>query len=235
MIPLRDDNPSRHTPWVTYGLIVINVLVFLYEISLPEVEVRRFFFAYGMVPGEIQRPESFGWRTLPLQGYWTFFTCMFLHGGWLHLIGNMWTLYIFGDNIEDRMGPARYLLFYLLCGLAAGLVHWFTNQNSMIPTVGASGAIAGVMGAYLILYPRARILTILPLGPLITMIHVPAYLFLGFWFAVQLYMGIQTLHQSEAVAGIAWWAHAGGFAGGLGLRFVLVRRGSDRPVEWSRR
>lgn len=218
MIPLRDANPSRRTPWITIAIIAVNTLVFLYEFSLNEPMLRRMVFSMGMVPARVSAfatdPEiGFGDAFVP------FFSSMFLHGGWLHLIGNMWFLWIFGDNIEDRLGHARFLLFYLLCGVGAGLAHVVFNWGSMVPTVGASGAVAGVLGGYLLLYPHARVLTLVPFFFLL-LLELPAYLILVYWFVIQLFSGAASIGvQSAQTGGVAWWAHVGGFLLGL----VLVR------------
>jgi membrane associated rhomboid family serine protease len=161
---------------------------------------------------------------------------MFLHGGWLHIIGNMWTLYIFGDNVEDRMGTIRFLAFYFICGLAAGLVHFFTNPNSTLPTVGASGAIAGVLGAYFLLFPTARVITLIPLFFLPLFVEIPAITYLGFWILSQIFSGAISLGLPEDVGGVAFWAHVGGFITGALLHWLFVKRREDvrslSPDEW---
>ena len=163
VIPIRDTIPSRNTPIGTWILIAANGVVFIFELMLPEPVLQAVFYYFGIVPARYSHPEWAAWVGLPIDDYWPFVTSMFLHGGWLHIIGNMWTLWIFGDNVEDRMGTARYLVFYFICGLAAALVHFFTNPDSTLPTVGASGAIAGVMGAYLLFFPHSRVITLIPL------------------------------------------------------------------------
>src|SRR6187455_1786589 len=191
MIPLRDVIPSRTTPVVTISLIVVNVLVFLYELSLGEA-VNEFTLYYGLVPA------AFSWVAV--------FTSMFLHGGLLHVGGNMLYLWIFGDNVEDRMGHGRFLVFYLLCGAIAAVAHVLSEPSSPIPTIGASGAIAGVMGAYFVLYPHSRILTLLPIIVFWQIIEVPAIVFLGFWFLLQLFSGVGTMlmaTQGAPAGGIA--------------------------------
>jgi membrane associated rhomboid family serine protease len=214
MIPIRDLNPSRGTPVITYGIIAICVLTFFYELTQGR-QLHSFLLEYGLTPIRYSNPQiavrfSFPEQALP------FVTSMFLHGGWMHLIGNMWVLYIFGDNVEDYLGHERYLLFYLLCGVSAGAIHLLTNLDSSLPTVGASGAIGGVMGAYFILYPRARILTLLPIFFFFTFIEVPAYVFLGFWFLLQFFSGtVGSLAGGGGSGGIAWWAHVGGFGAGV--------------------
>jgi membrane associated rhomboid family serine protease len=155
---------------------------------------------------------------------------MFLHSGWLHIIGNMWTLWIFGDNVEDRMGPIRFLFFYLLCGIAAGIVHSLTNPDSMMPAVGASGAIAGVLGAYFFLFPYARIVVLIPVFIFPFFFEMPAVLYLGFWILTQVFSGTLALATPEQVGGVAWWAHVGGFIAGIILHFFFVKRGYRRPA-----
>ena len=216
MIPLRDANPSSRTPWVTFLIIGLNTLAFLYEVALPESRLEQLLFTMGMVPARVtvfpaDPAITFGDAFLPL------FSSMFLHGGWLHLIGNMWFLWIFGDNIEDRLGHLRYLLFYLVCGLGAGVAHTLFNLNSTMPTIGASGAVAGVLGGYLLLYPHARVLTLIP-AFFLYMVELPAYIVLALWFVIQLFSGTASLGARDASAGgVAWWAHIGGFLLGLAL------------------
>jgi membrane associated rhomboid family serine protease len=219
MIPLRDTVPSSRFPLVTMSLIVVNVLVFLAEINMDAVALERFFQSWGIVPLRFThaRLQSGG-------NYFTLLSSMFLHGGWMHIIGNMWSLWIFGDNVEDRMGRGGFLLFYLLSGLAAGAVHVVTNPASRVPTVGASGAIAGVMGAYLLLFPHASVVTMVPIFFFLQVVEIPAVFFLGFWFLSQLFSGTLSLAAAGAQAeGVAWWAHIGGFVVGF-LWAVPLRR-----------
>lgn len=223
MIPLRDANPSYRTPWVNYLIIASCVMIFLYELTLGRY-VGEFFLLYGLVPARYFRLDVAAHFSL-VEQLIPFFSSMFLHGGWLHLIGNMWTLYIFGDNVESALGHFRYLLFYLLSGLIAAVIHLITNPLSPVPTVGASGAIAGVMGAYMILYPRARVLTLVPIFIFIQIVEIPAFVFLGLWFILQFYSGTLSLIAGGQVGGIAWWAHIGGFIGGIVLlRIFGIRR-----------
>lgn len=214
MIPIRDANPSSRAPIVNYLVIGVCVGVFLYELALGR-QLERLVFSYGLVPLRYTRWEvavHFNWMEQAVP----FFSYMFLHGGWLHLIGNMWTLYIFGDNIESELGHLRYALFYLASGVAAAMIQLLTNLNSPIPTIGASGAVAGVMGAYFILFPRARVLAFVPVFFFFTLVEIPAYVFLGFWFLLQFFSGtFSLLGDARQVAGIAWWAHIGGFVGGI--------------------
>jgi membrane associated rhomboid family serine protease len=219
MIPLRDVIPSRTTPFMTITLIVVNALVFLYELSLGE-RIEEFVLYLGLVPA------AFSFVTL--------FTSMFLHGGFLHFAGNMLYLWIFGDNVEDRMGHGRFLVFYLLCGIAAALAQTITNPDSVVPMVGASGAIAGVMGAYFVLYPRSRILTLLPFFVFWQLIEVPAIFFLGIWFLMQFLSGvgsIVTATAGEPSGGVAFWAHVAGFVAGISAIGVF-RRPERQRVEW---
>ena len=225
MIPLRDNNPSSTRPVVTVALIILNTLAFIYEKSLGQADLSRLVFTMGMVPARVlvfpTHPDiSFSDAFLPL------LTSPFLHAGWLHLIGNMWFLWIFGDNIEDRLGHLRYLLFYLLCGIGAGLVQTVLTLSSTIPAIGASGAVAGVLGAYLLLYPRARVLTLVPFFFLV-LVELPAALILIYWFVIQLFSGAATsLGGGGHTGGVAWWAHVGGFL--LGMILVMLM-GGRRP------
>jgi membrane associated rhomboid family serine protease len=229
MIPIRDDQPSYSTPFINYFIIALNVLVFLFELSIG-AEGRRalnaFVFEFGVVPVRIERAlAGVGQYTLATT-LPTILTSMFLHGGWLHIIGNMWFLWIFGDNIEDHLGHFRYLLFYLACGVAAAVTHIIFNLSSNEPTVGASGAIAGVMGAYVILFPRARVLTLVVLIVFFTFWWIPAWVFLGYWFLIQFLSGaaMSIAETSRSTGGIAFWAHVGGFVAGILLIKKLPQR-----------
>jgi membrane associated rhomboid family serine protease len=215
MIPLYDTLHSRRFPIVNWLLIALNVLVFLYEISLSPSALDRLTRTWGLVPLQLMAHPATAWITI--------FSAMFLHGGWFHILSNMWVLFIFGDNIEDRMGGTRYLVFYLLSGVAAALFESFVMQGSNVPMIGASGAIAGVLGAYLILYPHARIASLVPIIFIFTIIDVPATIFLLFWFVSQLFSGWLTLHGSSG-SGIAWWAHVGGFLFGMLAVNLFSRR-----------
>jgi rhomboid family protein len=219
MIPLRDIIPSRTTPYVTISLISLNVLVFLYELSLGRA-VDAFTVYFGLVPA------AFSWVTV--------FTSMFLHGGLLHVGGNMLYLWIFGDNVEDRMGHGRFLVFYLLCGVAAALAQTITAPDSVVPMVGASGAIAGVMGAYFVLYPKSRIVTLIPLFFFFQVIEVPAILFLGIWFLMQFLSGVGSIVTTAGggpAGGVAFWAHVAGFVAGIS-GVIVFRRPERQRVEW---
>lgn len=221
MIPLSDENPVRITPVITYLLIVINVVVFVHEISLTEFELNNFFHLYAVIPRELSASLSGIPINQPVPEILTLFTSQFLHGGFMHIGGNMLFLWIFGNNIEESLGRLKYLIFYLTCGALAGLAHWFFSMNSAVPTVGASGAIAGVMGAYILKYPKARILTLIPIGFFLTTVRIPAFFFLGFWFIQQAFNGIVSLDAAANMAGVAYWAHAGGFVFGAILAPLL--------------
>jgi len=214
MIPLRDHNPRSTFPFLTLLLILTNVLLFLYELSLPAPATESFLFRYGMVPARVDLLFDDAGVTLR-QAFAPLFTSIFLHAGWLHLIGNMWFLWVFGDNIEDRFGHLKFLFFYLFCGVGASVIHTLANAGSTIPAVGASGAISGILGAYIVLYPGARILTLIPLGFLFFTWRLPAVVMLGIWFVVQFISGMALVGQ-ESSGGVAWWAHIGGFALGVG-------------------
>lgn len=224
MIPLRDENPSRTFPVVTIAIIAINVLVFVYELmlgdSLPDKIMR-----FGAIPYNIS--HFTGIKVLP-----TLFTAMFFHGGFMHIVGNMWYLWIFGNNIEDRLGHLKFLFFYLSCGLIATLGYVFTNSNSELPMIGASGAISGVLGAYIILYPKARVLVLLPFFYIWRIIRLQAIWFLGFWILLQFFYGTASFALADASGegGVAWFAHIFGFFAGwifLGI-FLENRKDSTR-------
>ncbi len=210
MIPLRDTVQSKTYPIIRNAIIGINVLVFLWQLGQgPYLE--RVLNLYGIVPIRYSNPNLSGDYTF-LQQVFPFFSYMFLHGGWFHLLGNMWFLYIFGDNVEDRLGPSRFIAFYILSGIAAVLIHLVTNWHSGLPTIGASGAIAGVMGAYFLLFPRSRILTMVPIFFFPLLFELPAIFFLGYWVLIQLLYASVSHGQA---GGVAWWAHIGGFIFGL--------------------
>lgn len=215
MIPLRDNIPHRFKPIGVGIIIAINTLFFLYEMGLSRADLARLFHLLGVVPARFFHPDWAQWMGYPAGGTISFLSHMFLHSGWLHFLANMWILWIFADNVEDTMGTIRFLFFYLLCGLLALLVHMLFNMDSSVPVVGASGAIAGVMGAYFVLYPHARVLTFLPIFFIPYLIELPAVLFLGVWFLIQVLSGLFSSVASQSGAGVAWWAHAGGFIAGL--------------------
>ncbi len=210
MIPIRDAIRSKTFPVVNAMLIGLNILVFLWQLAQGP-RLKEALFLYGIVPLRYSDP-ALSQQFTAFEQWLPFLTSMFLHGGFLHILGNMWFLYIFGDNVEDRLGHIRYLLFYLLCGFAAGFVHLVTNWGSSIPTIGASGAISGVMGAYLLLYPRSRIMTLVPIFLFLQFVEIPAFVFLGYWILIQLLSASVTPRN---VGGIAFWAHIGGFVAGL--------------------
>jgi membrane associated rhomboid family serine protease len=214
MIPIRDTIPTQNAPIINNTLIGINVLIFLLQMA-QGAGLDRFIYIYGLVPARYTNPQISSYFPLGHQIF-SFLSFMFLHGGFWHLLGNMWSLYIFGDNVEDRLGHLRYILFYLLCGLASGISHLLLNLNSNVPTIGASGAIAGVMGAYFILHPSSKILTLIPILFIPWFIEIPAFFFLGFWFIFQF------INAAGAVGGIAWWAHIGGFLFGIIFLKILL-------------
>ncbi len=219
MIPIRDRNPSSTFPYVTIGIIIINILIFLYELSL-ESELGEFIMKFGVVPLKVSYYSQVPDLTF-ISTFFPFISSMFLHGGFIHLIGNMWFLWIFGDNIEDKLGHFKYIAFYFICGIIASSVHVFFNSQSNIPCVGASGAIAGVLGAYMITFPRARVVTIVPLFIFIQVIELPAMVVLGFWFVIQFFNGATSITASTSGAGVAWWAHIGGFAAGVVILYTI--------------
>src|SRR5436190_21223101 len=225
MLPLRDNIPSSRFPFVTVAIIVVNGLVFLQELKLGS-HLEDLLVNYAVIPAHYTRPDVAQYFTFP-QLIFAFFSSMFLHGGWLHLLGNMWTLWIFGDNVEDRLGRTRYIALYLAGGVAAAVLHVITNAGSGVPTIGASGAIAAVMGAYFRFYPHARVETIIPpffFGPTLVL---PAVLFLGWWFLLQFFSAAASLRgHGEGFSGIAWWAHVGGFLFG----FVICLFARRDPV-----
>jgi membrane associated rhomboid family serine protease len=216
MFPLRDTVRSRSRPYVTWGLIAISVAVFALESSLRSRLFDPLVFTYGLVPARLSLIDPASWLGLV--------TSIFLHGGWLHLISNLWMLFIFGDNVEDRLGHGRFLGFYLLSGVMAGLAFALLDPTSTLPTIGASGAIAGVLGAYFVLFPSARVLTLVPLIILPWLVEIPAFIFLGIWFLTQVSSGLLSMGAAGAFGGIAWWAHVGGFAFGALAVLSFARR-----------
>jgi membrane associated rhomboid family serine protease len=233
MLPIRDNVPRRTTPFVTWAIIAINTLVFFYELGLGPANLERLFYLFGIVPARYTHPDWAAWIGLPVDDYWPFVTSMFLHGGWLHVIGNMWALWIFGDNVEDRMGHWRFLVFYLLTGIVAGVTHWLTNPSSTLPTVGASGAVAGVLGAYFFLFSRAQIVAMFPLFFWPIFFELPAVTYLLLWFFSQVFAGTLVGLSRADVGGVAVWAHVGGFVAGAVLHrlFLLPRRLAPRTFQ----
>lgn len=247
MFPLRDNIPARTTPFVNFLLIGLCAVVFFLQLQEKE-EGPSMVELYGMIPARIMHPDRpveipdvklmktpsgveqvmvFRLAAPSAVPPWlTPLTCIFLHGGWMHLLGNLWFLYIFGDNVEDRFGHFIYLFFYLASGIAASLVHLLSDPTSTVPTLGASGAIAGVMGAYFVFYPHARVLSVIPLGPILQTVVIPAPVFLGIWFMLQIAQSVFTGAES---AGVAWWAHVGGFVVGAGGALLMRAIHMDRP------
>lgn len=244
MIPLRDSIKTIRTPFVNYLMIGICAVVFFAQLRTP-ADAPSLVEKYGMIPARISHPDEpveipvreeqvmtpHGMKRVihtrqavpsAVPPVWTLLTCIFLHGGWMHFVGNMWFLYIFGDNVEDRYGHLGYLILYLTCGIGASLAHYLSAPDSTLPTLGASGAIAGIMGAYFISYPRAQVVTLLPLFIIWQVIVVPAPLFLGIWFLIQAFQGTMSASSAES-AGVAWWAHIGGFVVGLAATYVLSK------------
>ncbi|HZY09638.1 MAG TPA: rhomboid family intramembrane serine protease [Bacteroidota bacterium] len=220
MIPLRDTNPTQTVPFVNYTLIGLNVLAFFFELSLGK-HLNEFIFHYGVVP--IRWTTDISQFQIDMFTFIPLFSSMFLHGGWMHLIGNMLFLHIFGDNVEDRFGHLKYLAFYLIAGLSAAFTQVYINTSSEIPMVGASGAIAGVMGAYVFMFPRAKVLTLIPFFGFFQFIELQAAYFLGIWFLMQMASGVMSLGIGADAGGVAWWAHIGGFAAGAILFPVLKK------------
>jgi len=221
MIPLRDDNPTSTAPILTVALIAANVLVFFYQVSLGPEAREVLVYQFGTIPAAVTGSRALPEALAVIPPIFSVFTSMFLHGGWLHLIGNMLYLWIFGNNIEDAMGHVRYLIFYLLCGVAASFSHILSDAQSVIPSIGASGAISGVLGAYLLLYPRARVLVLVPLGFFTQLMHIPASIVLGIWFLLQL---LSSAVSNSQGGGVAWWAHIGGFVAGMILVALFKKR-----------
>jgi membrane associated rhomboid family serine protease len=230
MLPIRDDQPRYSTPWVNYFLIGLNLVIFLFEFTLDPRSLDLLIRQFGVVPSHLGLFLS-GSHRYPLPAVvLPFFTSMFLHGSWMHVIGNMWFLYIFGDNVEDYLGHFSYLVFYILAGLIAMGTQVLVNVNSTVPTVGASGAIAGVLGAYFILYPKARVLTWF----FVFVLWVPAWIILGYWFALQFLNGTATLlaFQGQSIGGVAFWAHVGGFISGALMVKLFPERARRYPYAY---
>lgn len=223
MLPIRDTIRSTSFPVVTWLLIGVNAVAFLYEISLPTVDLNELILMYGLVPARLQLTQPLAMLEYPYL-LLSLVTHMFLHGGWLHFLSNMWILFIFGDNVEDRMGSARFFLFYIISGLFGALVQAFIYPTSQVPAIGASGAIAGVLGAYWALFPRAKVISLIPLIFVPWFVEIPAVFYLGFWLVTQVYFGITSLPNSGMLGGVAWWAHIGGFVFGLLLQRLFLQR-----------
>lgn len=219
MFPLYDSARTRTFPFVNLGLILLNALAFWQELQMTPAELQGFISTWGLVPARLLGDPQGTWETI--------FSSMFLHGGWFHILNNMWVLFIFGDNVEARMGGFRYLIFYLMGGIAAGLMQALILPDSSVPMIGASGAVAGVLGAYLVLFPQARIASLVPILFIFTVIEIPAVIYLLFWFLSQLYSGWLSI-QGGAGSGIAWWAHIGGFLFGTFMVLFFARRRTYR-------
>jgi len=225
MIPLKDNIPSRRYPLINIILIILNFVIFLWELSLPESLKEYILYNYGFIPQRFWNFKLSFYHIFPL------FSSLFLHGGWAHILGNMLFLWIFGDNVEDNMGHFKYLFFYLISGIIANVIQGFFSYNKYIPTIGASGAIAGVLGAYFIYFPNARIITLAFLGFLIDILYIPAGFFLILWFLSQFLLGVSSL-AFETTGGVAWWAHIGGFLFGLIIAPYLKKKRRRRFDLW---
>jgi len=212
MFPIRDTVPNRTFPLTTWMLIILCGIVFWFETTLPPELLEDFTYYFGIVPADYTKRRH---NSLPLIDYLSFFTTMFLHGGWLHFLGNIWFLKVFGSKVEDRMGHGRFFMFYLIVGVLASIFYIFFSLRSSMPVIGASGAIAGVMGAYFVLFPRARILTFIPIFIIPWFIEVPAVIFLGWWFLLQVFAGTIAQVLPSSGGGVAWWGHIGGFIAGV--------------------
>lgn len=228
MIPIKDTIPSREPPIVTKLLIAVNTIIFIFQAILPENHLMIFIYKFALIPTKLKG------------NYINLITSTFLHGSWLHLLGNMWSLWLYGDNVEDSMGHFRFLIFYLLCGAIAGYTHVLFNMQSSLPTIGASGAVAGIMGAYFVLYPHAKIITLVPTFFFLPMFFpIPAFVFLFFWFLSQVFSGTVNWFVGSAAGGVAWWGHIGGFIAGMILQNLFKKKRYNAPKpqypEWARR
>jgi len=231
LFPIYDENPAKTVPWITLSLILTNVFVFVYELSLESAgKLQQLLQTTTLIPYEITHGVKLV-PHIPSIGILAIFTSMFMHGGWLHIIGNMWYLWIFGNNIEESLGHFKYLFFYLLCGVGGAIGHILSQPNSQVPTLGASGAIAGVLAAYLILFPNARIVTIVPIFFFIQVIRLPAILLIGLWFFIQLASGVGSL-STQTSGGVAWFAHIGGFITGILLVLILPKKKARQREEY---
>lgn len=228
MIPIRDNIHCRTTPYVSWAIMAICIGIFVLMKMIPDEIVRQLTYLYGMVPIRYSNPEWAAAFGLPPDYHLSFFTSLFIHGGWIHIIINMWFIWIFSKNIEDSMGHGKFLIFYLLCGLFATVVQWYFDPELMIPVVGASGAIAGVLGAYFFLYPYAKVVIWFPLFLLPIFFELPAIAFLGFWVIIQLQKATTSMMFDNVTADVAWWAHLGGFIAGAILHPLFI---SDEKQE----
>ncbi len=225
MLPIKDTIPRTGFATVTWILIVLNGAIFLFEISLPKDILGRAFYLFGLVPAKYSYPRWAYIHGMPFDHYLSFLTSMFIHGGWLHILGNMWFLRLFGSRVEDSLGHIRFLIFYLLSGIAAGAIYFTVDIHSTIPEFGASGAIAGVMGAYMVMFPKARIVTLIPIFFLPLFVELSAIFFVGYWFILQLLSGTLSLTSQGSGGGVAWWAHIGGFIAGILFLSFFKRKG----------
>ncbi|MFZ5634927.1 MAG: rhomboid family intramembrane serine protease [Bacillota bacterium] len=224
MIPLRDSVRPRRSPYINWLLIALNLYVFIREIILPPALLNEVFYTLGVIPSNVIHLMVTGAALDPV--LITFITAMFLHGGWMHVLSNMLFLWVFGDNVEDRLGHLRYLLFYLAAGIIGSIAHILANPTSEVPIIGASGAIAGVLGAYFVSFPRARILALIPIIFFFTLAEIPAVIFLAMWFILQLFNGAASL--GGAANTVAWWAHIGGFVAGV----IIIKIMAPKKISW---
>lgn len=215
MIPIRDENPYKNKPYMTWFLIISSFAVYIFQMTLPYEELEALVLQYGFVPENLSALLMGGDLSMLKNVLISTFACMFLHGSLVHLLGNMWSLWLFGDNVEDKIGRVNFLVFYIFCGIAATLAHYFFNTSSTFPVIGASGAIAGVMGAYVLLFPLAKIVTLIPIIWIPFFFNIPAFIFIGLWFLLQVFLGISEITVAQVGGGVAWWAHVGGFLFGI--------------------
>ncbi|RIA56201.1 rhomboid family intramembrane serine protease [Dichotomicrobium thermohalophilum] len=228
MIPIRDSIVVRTTPSVVYALIIANVVVFLFQISMTGLVGQKFIYEYALVPLRYSNPVWAQYQGLSPNDYFPFISSFFMHGGFLHILLNMWTLYIFGSSVESRYGSVAFFIFYILCGIAANIAHFYFNQNSPVPVLGASGAVAGVMGAYAATFPRARLIMLFPIVFIPLFFELPALSFVVLWFGLQVLQGAVEMFRPSMGGGIAWWAHIGGFVAGMVLLPLLWLGGIGR-------
>jgi len=229
MFPIRDNIAHKRFPAFTWGLIILNGIIFLFEISIPEDTLQVILYTFGLVPERYSNPQWASAHGLPFDCYLSFLTNMFLHGGWVHIIGNMWFLYLFGSGVEDRLGHGRFLLFYPLSGIAASVIYFLFASHTIVPVMGASGSIAGIMGAYFVMFPRAKILTLILIVFYPLFVEISAFFYIGYWFFLQLFSGTLALSSQATQGGVAWWGHVGGFiAGVVLLPFFRTKNVSQR-------
>jgi membrane associated rhomboid family serine protease len=231
MIPLKDTIFHQGFPLVTWIIILLNGIIFIFEISIPKDLLQQLFYLFGLVPARYSIPRWSTIHGLPFDDYISFLTAMFIHSGWLHIIGNMWFLFIFGRTVEDHMGHIRFMIFYFLAGILAGVIYFLIDIHSRIPEIGASGAIAGVKGAYIVMFPRAKILTLILIFFFPLFIELSAFIFIGYWFFIQLVSGTLMLASPVSQGGIAWWAHVGGFVSGMVMVPLFRRRTGSQSTQ----